>query len=157
MKKYSHGQVIGIPVGSSRTYAEEELLGDPSCDGVPVCTMKDRESCASGSKQSKDSVVGLMSRFSKKAHGIREHVMITQMELSWKRPSSENINKDSARMISINPEFYWIGPDGQNTYLVDVEEVEMEQQGTNSRRCQYQNVCTYQNKDPIKELAVAGL
>lgn len=79
MMKYSHGQVIGIPVGSSRTYAEEELLGEPACDGVPVpvCTMKNRESCASGSKQSKDSVVGLMSRFSKKAdtlaHGIREH------------------------------------------------------------------------------------
>lgn len=78
MKKYSQaGQVIGIPIGSSRTYAEEELPREPACDGMPVCTMKDRDSCVSGSKQSKDSVVGLMSRFSKKAdslaHGIREH------------------------------------------------------------------------------------
>jgi hypothetical protein len=77
MKKYSQGQVIGIPITSSRTYAEEELPGEQTCDGVPVCTIKDKQSCESGSKQSKDSVAGLMSRFSKRAdslaHGIREH------------------------------------------------------------------------------------
>ncbi|KAJ4812072.1 GRAM domain family protein [Rhynchospora pubera] len=81
MKKFSHGQVIGIPVGSSRTYAEEKLPQEPAYDdGVPVCTMKDKETFISGSKQSKDSVVGLMSRFSKKAdnlaHGIHEHVSL---------------------------------------------------------------------------------
>ncbi|KAJ3680316.1 hypothetical protein LUZ60_016594 [Juncus effusus] len=77
MKKFAQGQVIGIPVGSSRTYAEEELPSVPMCSMRHTCT---NYGSKSNSKESKDSMVDLMNKFSKKAdtlaQGIREHVAL---------------------------------------------------------------------------------
>ncbi|KAJ3680317.1 hypothetical protein LUZ60_016595 [Juncus effusus] len=75
MKNVCHGQVIGIPVGSSKTFAEEELQNFENVNSI-------RKTNPCGSSNSKDSDSNWVNKHSKKAaslaQGFIDHVTLGQ-------------------------------------------------------------------------------